>query len=52
MAQLESAPGNQLVIVRYGPEHYYAMDWVYNAADIDGSKWCGRVTWDMIKMKN
>jgi hypothetical protein len=38
VAQLDSLPGKQLVIVQYGPDHDYLMDWVYNGADIDGSK--------------
>jgi hypothetical protein len=29
--------GRHLVIVRYGPAHWIHRDWVYNAADIDGS---------------
>ena len=36
--QLESLPGTQLVIVRYGPNHDPLNDWVYNGADIDGQK--------------
>lgn len=36
--ELESFPGKQLVIVRYSHEHYPYEEWVYNAADIDGSK--------------
>jgi hypothetical protein len=35
---LESRPGRQLAIVRYSPDHDCLTDWVYNAADIDGSK--------------
>ncbi len=31
-------PGKHLIIVRYGPEHNVNFDWVYNDADIDGSK--------------
>jgi len=37
-AQLEQLPGPQLAIVRYSPEHHPPGEWVYNAADIDGSK--------------
>lgn len=37
-SRLEQFPGKQLVIVRYSPKHEVSDDWVYNAADIDGSK--------------
>lgn len=36
--RLEALPGPQLAIVRYTPEHDYMGEWVYNHADIDGSK--------------
>lgn len=36
--RLEQTPGKHLVIVRYGPHHNFWREWVYNAADIDGSK--------------
>ena len=36
--QLESMDGLQLAIVRYAPEHSEHLEWVYNAANIDGSK--------------
>jgi hypothetical protein len=41
-AQIESGlkqlPGKQLVIVHYQPDHNLLDEWVYNSADIDGSK--------------
>jgi hypothetical protein len=37
-AQLEQLPGDQLAIVRYSPGHNPIDEWVYNWADIDGSK--------------
>jgi hypothetical protein len=36
--KLSDMPGKHLIIVRYGPEHNVNFDWVYNDADIDGSK--------------
>jgi hypothetical protein len=36
--QLDGTPGNHLVIVRYSEQHSVDDEWVYNAADIDGSK--------------
>lgn len=35
---LEQMPGQQLVIVQYGAHHDADWEWVWNAADIDGSK--------------
>ncbi len=40
-SQLAALPGNHLVIVRYSPRHMVFREWVYNGADIDGS----RVVW-------
>jgi len=37
-ARLSQLPGGQLAIVRYSPGHNPADEWVYNRADIDGSK--------------
>src|SRR5579871_169169 len=37
-AQLEHAPGQHLVIVRYSPQHPFEEEVVYNLADIDHSK--------------
>jgi hypothetical protein len=37
-AQLESAGGKHLVIVRYATDHRPPREWVYNRADIDGAK--------------
>ena len=31
-------PGQDLIITRYGPDHDPNLEWVYNGADIDGSK--------------
>jgi hypothetical protein len=35
---LDRLPGQQLVIVRYSPQHSPLDEWVYNAPDIDHSK--------------
>lgn len=37
-AQLAQSPGKQLVFVRYGPQHRYQDEWVWNSADIDSSR--------------
>jgi hypothetical protein len=49
-AELAKRPGKQLAVVRYAPGHAPFDDWVYNAADIDGSQ----VVWarDMGGKKN
>jgi len=39
--QLAQLPGKVLVFVRYWPQHIFQEEWVYNAADIDGS----RIVW-------
>jgi hypothetical protein len=48
--QLKQLPGNQIAIVRYAPNHIPANEWVYNSADIDGSRviW----TWEMDAAEN
>jgi len=39
LKQLEHSPGQHVVIVRYKPNHDFIDDeWVFNSADIDGSK--------------
>ena len=38
LAKLEQEPGRHVVIVRYSAGHQAGLDWVYNRADIDGSK--------------
>ncbi len=38
LSDLEHKSGHHLVIVRYSPTHYVNVEWVYNDADIDGSK--------------
>jgi hypothetical protein len=37
-SSLEQLPGEQLAIVRYSSAHDPMRDWVFNGADIDGSK--------------
>jgi hypothetical protein len=36
--ELSGLAGQQLIFVRYSPQHIFQDEWVYNAADIDGSK--------------
>ena len=36
--QLKQQEGRHLILVQYGPEHSTEREWVYNEADIDGSK--------------
>ena len=38
LRQLRHIPGQQLVIVAYGPLHNFDRDWVYNDADINAAK--------------
>ena len=35
---MKQLPGDHLLIVHYEPNHDYMAGWVYNGADIDGSK--------------
>jgi hypothetical protein len=35
---LERVPGKHLVFVHYGPKHPYIDEWVFNTADLTGSK--------------
>jgi hypothetical protein len=39
--ELQQAPGDVLVFVRYAPQHIFQEEWVWNAADIDAA----RVVW-------
>jgi hypothetical protein len=38
---IDKMPGKLLVFVRYWPQHIFQKEWIWNAADIDGS----RVVW-------
>jgi hypothetical protein len=41
--RLVTIPGDHLVLVNYGPGHVFGEEWVYNSADVDGS----RIVWAM-----
>ena len=38
LQRLSAGDEKHLILVKYGPRHSYFNEWVYNAADIDGSK--------------
>jgi hypothetical protein len=38
LRELQTMPGQHLVLVRYAPGHRHDQEWVYNEGDIDGSK--------------
>ena len=38
LSQLRGMPGEQLVLVRYGPEHDLNREWVWNRASLDSAK--------------
>ena len=38
LQRLSEGDDRHLILVKYGPHHSYFMEWVYNDADIDGSK--------------
>src|SRR5262245_21879024 len=38
LAELNQKDDRYLILVKYGPKHSYHYEWVFNEADIDGSK--------------
>lgn len=36
--RLNQTPGKHLLLVSYAPDHSFHKEWVYNGADVDGSK--------------
>jgi len=38
LTQLTQSNDRHLILVKYGPNHSYHHEWVFNEADIDGSK--------------
>ena len=38
LSKIEAMPGKHLILVRYADDHFAHEEWVYNCADIDGSK--------------
>ena len=38
LADLTDWPGQDLVIVRYGPDHDTAQEWVFNGADLEATE--------------
>jgi hypothetical protein len=37
-AKLEKVPGKHLVFVKYGPQHCFCEEWVFNSADVRNQK--------------
>jgi len=50
--QLDQTPGKHLVIVNYEGVHSFHDEWVYNGADIDGSKVFGHAISARNRMQN